>query len=141
MARVRSTARVVHEGDEAGTSETTPISEMMKCSGLVVQEEKELIPTEDIVDAEAELTIAEADCENEDEDDDGILSPSKPSHIEFVKSTVKVENLILMKKRGYFGENDDRLVHFTREEVILEPKDVKVILFKSFFRAGFGSPL
>jgi hypothetical protein len=134
MARVRSTARVVREGDEAGTSETAPISEMMKCSGLVVQEEKELIPTEDIVDAEA-------DCENEDEDDDGILSPSKPSHIEFVKSTVKVENLILMKKRGYFGENDDRLVHFTREEVILEPKDVKVILFKSFFRAGFGSPL
>jgi hypothetical protein len=82
MARVRSTARVVREGDEAGTSETAPISEMMKCSGLVVQEEKELIPTEDIVDAEA-------DCENEDEDDDGILSPSKPSHIEFVNPQLR----------------------------------------------------
>jgi hypothetical protein len=39
MARVRSTARVAREGDEAGTTETAPISEMMKRSGLVVQEE------------------------------------------------------------------------------------------------------
>jgi hypothetical protein len=40
MARVRSTARVAHEGEEAGVIETTPISEMMKRSGLVVQEER-----------------------------------------------------------------------------------------------------
>jgi hypothetical protein len=38
MARVRSTARVAREGEEAGTSETAPIAEMMKRSGLVVQE-------------------------------------------------------------------------------------------------------
>ena len=79
MARVRSTARVAREGEEAGTSETTPILEMMKRSGLVVQEEKEPIPTEDVVDVEAEPAIAEADSENED--DDGILSPKKSSHI------------------------------------------------------------
>jgi hypothetical protein len=40
MARVRSTARVAREGEEAGASETGPISGMMKHSGLVVQEER-----------------------------------------------------------------------------------------------------
>jgi hypothetical protein len=36
MARVRSTARVSREGDETEATETTPISEVMKLSGLVV---------------------------------------------------------------------------------------------------------
>ena len=67
---------------------------------MVVQEDKELIPIEDVVDAEAEPTITEANSENEDEDDDGILSPSKPNHIEFRKSAVKAKDLILMKKLG-----------------------------------------
>jgi hypothetical protein len=35
MARVRSTARVEREGDEADGSETVPISEAMQRSGLV----------------------------------------------------------------------------------------------------------
>jgi hypothetical protein len=39
MARVRSTARVSREGDEAEVTETTPISEVMRRSGLVVPEE------------------------------------------------------------------------------------------------------
>jgi hypothetical protein len=39
MPRVRSTARVSREGDETKMTETTPISEMMRRSGLVVQEE------------------------------------------------------------------------------------------------------
>jgi hypothetical protein len=37
---------------------------MMKRSGLIVQEEKEPVPTEDVVDVEAEPTTAEADSEN-----------------------------------------------------------------------------
>jgi hypothetical protein len=133
MARVRSTARVTREGKEAGTSETAPILEMMRHSGLVVQEET---IAEGVVDAEAGSTIAEADSENEDEDDDNILSPNKPSHIEFGKSIVKAKDLILMKKLVYFGETDDGLVHFGGEEVILEIKDDEVVVFKSFFRAG-----
>jgi hypothetical protein len=137
MARVRSTARVAREGDEPRTSETAPISEMMKLSGLVVQEET---VTEGAADVEAEPSIAEADCENEDEDDDIILSPRKPSHIEFGKSTVKEHDLILMKKLGYFRENDDRLVRFAGEDVIPEPKDDEAIVFKSFFRAELRSP-
>jgi hypothetical protein len=45
-----------------------------------------------------------------------------------------------MKKLGYFGENDVELVHFAREEVIPEPKENEVIVFKSFFMAGLRFP-
>jgi hypothetical protein len=38
MARVRSNARVSHEGDETEVTETAPISGVMRRSGLVVQE-------------------------------------------------------------------------------------------------------
>jgi hypothetical protein len=51
MARVRSTARVEHEGDEAEGVETVPISEAMQRSGLVTSEE---VPA-----AEAEQAAAE----------------------------------------------------------------------------------
>ena len=97
------------------------------------------VPTEDVAIAEAEPTTAEAD--NDNEDDDGILSPSKPSHIEFAKSTIKAEDLVLMKKIGYFGENDDELVRFAGEEVIPDPRDDEVVVFKSFFRVGHQFPL
>ena len=38
MARVRSTARVSCEEDDAETTETTPISEMMRRPGLMITE-------------------------------------------------------------------------------------------------------
>jgi hypothetical protein len=38
MARVRSTARVPCEGDKTEVTETAPISEVMRLSGLVMQE-------------------------------------------------------------------------------------------------------
>jgi hypothetical protein len=38
MARVRSTARVSREGDEDEVTETTPISEVMRRSRLIVSE-------------------------------------------------------------------------------------------------------
>jgi hypothetical protein len=139
MARVWSIARVTREGEEVGTSETTPILEMMRRSGLIVQDEKEIDPTKDVADDEVEPTTAEAD--SEDEDDDDILNPSKRNHIEFGKSTVTAEDLVLMKKLGYFGENDDKLVRFAGEEVIPEPKDDEVVVFRSFFRAGLRFPL
>jgi hypothetical protein len=39
MARVRSTARVTSDGEEAKGAETAPISKVMKHSGLVASEE------------------------------------------------------------------------------------------------------
>jgi hypothetical protein len=145
MARVRSTATVTREGEEAGASESAPIPEMMKRSELVIQEEKVSISTgvaiaeAQPVTAKAEPTTAEADSDNED--DDGILSPSKPSHIEFGKSMIKSEDLVLMKKLGHFGKHEDELVRFVGEEVILERRNDEVVVFKSFFRAGLRFPL
>jgi hypothetical protein len=62
--------------------------------------------------------VAEGESDNESEEDNSILSPKKRSHIEFVKSTVIAEDLVVMKKLGYFGENEDGLIRFAGEEVI-----------------------
>jgi hypothetical protein len=138
MAKVRSTARVSREGDETETTETAPISEMMRRSGLDVQEGAIAEGTSNV---EAGQAVTEVESDNESEDDDSILCPTKPSHVEFGRSTIKAEDLILMKKLGYFGENDDELIHFAREETIPEPKEDEVVIFKSFFRAGLQFPL
>jgi hypothetical protein len=80
MARVRTTARVSREGDETEATETAPISEVMRRSGLVVSEEA---IAEGTSNAEAEQIVAKGGSENKIEEDNSILSPMKPSHIEF----------------------------------------------------------
>jgi hypothetical protein len=114
MARVRSTARVSREEDEAEAIETAPISKVMRRSGLVVLEEA---GAEGTSTAEAEQIMAEGGSENEGEDNN-ILSPMKPSHIEFAKSTVMADDMVMMKKLGYFGEVESKLVRFAGEEVV-----------------------
>jgi hypothetical protein len=133
MARVRSTARVSREGDEAEVTETTPISDVMRQSGLVVSEEP---VAEGTLTAEAEQIMVVEGSGNEDEEDYTILSPEKPSHLEFGRSTVTADDMVIMKKLGYFGEAKSKLVCFAGEEVVPEPKDDEVVVFKSFFRAG-----
>ena len=39
------------------------------------------------------------------------------------------------------GQNKDGLIRFAGEEVIPEPKEDEVVVFKSFFRAGLRFPL
>jgi hypothetical protein len=51
MARVRSTGRVSREGDETEETETAPISEVMRRSGLVALED---VAAEGTSNAEAE---------------------------------------------------------------------------------------
>jgi hypothetical protein len=138
MTRVRSTSRVSREGDETEVTETVPISEMMRRSGLVVQEGA---IAEGTSNTKAEHAAAEVESDNESEEDDSILCPTKPSHVEFGKSTVKVEDLVVLKKLGNFGENEDELVCFAGEEIILEPKEDEVMVFKCFFRMGLRFPL
>jgi hypothetical protein len=87
MARVCSTTRVTHDGEEAKTAETTPISEVMKRSGLVVPED---VSDEGAPAAEAEQVGAE---EDESEDDYSVV-PSKPSHLEFGRSTVTEDDML-----------------------------------------------
>jgi hypothetical protein len=93
--------------------------------------------TEGASNVEAEQVVAEGGSE----EDNIILSSTKPNHIEFGKSTVIAEDLVVMKKLGYFGENEDELICFAGEEVISEPKEDEVVVFKSFFRAGLRFPL
>jgi hypothetical protein len=132
MARVRSIARVSREGDDAEMTEIAPILEMMRRSGLVVLEEA----VAEGETAEAEQTVVEEGSDDEIEEDNSILSPSKLSHIEFGKSTVLVEGLVMMKKLGCFWETESKLIRFAGEEVVPEPKEDEVVVFKIFFREG-----
>jgi hypothetical protein len=138
MVRVRSTARMSREGEETEITETAPISEVMKRSGLVVSEE---VTVEGASNAEAEHIVARGESDNESEEDNSILSPTKPSHIEFGKSTITEDDMVMMRKHGYFGEAKSKLVRFAGEEINPEPREDKVVVFKSLFRAGLWFPL
>jgi hypothetical protein len=104
MARVRSTARVDREGDETEATETVPISKATKRSRLVTPE--------DIPAAEAERADVE---ETDSEDDYSSAVPSKPSHLDFGKSTVSEGDLPKMLKLGYFNKEKKELIHFGEE--------------------------
>jgi hypothetical protein len=110
----------------------------MKRSGLVVLGE---VTDEGASNAEAGQTVVEGEIDNENEEDNNILNPTKPSHLEFEKSIVTEDDMTMMKKLGYFGESESKFVQFAGEEVIPEPREDEVIIFKSFFRAGLRFPL
>jgi hypothetical protein len=129
MARVRSTCRVTRDGEEAEGAKTARISKVMQRSGLVVSEDA---PT-----AEAEQVDAE---EFESEDDYSVV-PSKPSHLEFGKSTVTEGDMSKLMKLGYFSEAKKELVRFGGEEITPKPEKDEVVVFKSFFKAGLRFPL
>jgi hypothetical protein len=130
MARVRSTARVGREGDETKATETVPISEAMKRSGLVT--------SEDVPVAEAEQVDVE---ETESEDDYSSAVPSKPSHLEFGKSTISEGDLRKMLSLGYLSETKKELIRFGGEETTPKLGKDEVVIFKSFFKAGLRFPL
>jgi hypothetical protein len=137
MARVRSTARVEREGDETEASETVPISEAMQRSGLVTSEK---IPGDDAGQAVAEAEGEDAG-ETDPEDDYHLATPSKPSHLDFGKSTVSKADLSKMVKSGYFTENQKKLLRFGGEETTPKPEKDEIVIFKSFLKAGLRFPL
>jgi hypothetical protein len=63
MARVRSTARVTRDGEEAEGAETAPISKVMKRSGLVASEEAPTTEAEQADVEETELKMITAQCQ------------------------------------------------------------------------------
>jgi hypothetical protein len=129
MARVRSTARVTRDGEEAEGAETAPISEVMQQLGLVV--------SEDAPAAEAE----QVDAEEFEYEDDYSVVPTKPSHLEFGKSTVTEGDMSKLMNLGYFSEAKKELVRFDGEEITPKPGKDEVVVFKSFFKAGLRFPL
>jgi hypothetical protein len=138
MTRVRSTASTAHEGEETEATETTPISEVMRQSGLVVTEGAidEGVPT-----TEAEQADIEEENIDEEEEDYNTLIPLKPSHLDYEKSTVSEADVPMMMKLGYFREAEKKLIRFAGEETTPKPKDDEVVVFKSFFRARLRFPL
>jgi hypothetical protein len=144
MAILRSTARVEREGDEVEGAETVPISEAMQRSGLVTSERIPTVETEQAA-AETEQAAAEAergDIEEADSDDDyHIAVPSKPSHLDFGKSTISKTDFSKMVKSGYFRENEKNLVRFGGEETTPKPEKDEIVIFKSFLKAGLRFPL
>jgi hypothetical protein len=138
MARVRSIARVTHDGEEAEATETATISEVMRQSRLVVTEGAfdEGAPA-----AEAEQADIEEGDADEEEIDYNTVMPSKPSHLDFGKSTVSEADMPLMIKLGYFGEAEKKLIRFGGEETTPKPESDEVVVFRSFFKAGLRFPL
>jgi hypothetical protein len=138
MARVRSTARITRDGEETEATETAPISEVMRRSGLVV--------TEGASDEGAPATKTEqADIKEgdtgEEEIDYNTAMPSKPSHLDFGKSTVSEADMPMMTKLGYFGKAENKLIRFGGEETIPKLENDEVVVFKSFFKARLRFPL
>jgi hypothetical protein len=129
---------VSREGEETEVTDTTPISKVMKQSGLVVTEgtTDEGTPAD-----EAEQAAIEEENADEEEEDYNILIPSKPSHLDFEKSTVSEADMPMMMKLGYFRETERKLIRFAGEETTPALKDDEVVVFKSFFRAGMRFPL
>jgi hypothetical protein len=139
MARVRSTTRVSREGEETEATETAPISEVMRQSRLVVTEGAINEGTSGVEAEQAD--IEEEENVDEEEEDYSTMIPSKPSHLDFEKSTISEADVPMMMKLGYFREAERKLIRFAGEETTLMPKDDEVIVFKSFFRAGLRFPL
>jgi hypothetical protein len=138
MARVCSTARVTRDREETEATGTAPISEVMKQLGLVVTEGA---TDEGTPAAEAEQADIEEDDVDEEEEDYNTLMPSKPSHLDFGKSTISEADMPMMIKLGYFGEAEKKLIRFAREETTPTPENDEVVVFRSFFRAGLRFPL
>lgn len=58
-----------------------------------------------------------------DQEDPNILRPNELSHIEFGESIVKLEDLDVLKRLGYIGDNEDDMIRFDGGETILELKN------------------
>ena len=105
MARVRLTTRITRDGEEAEAAETAPISEVMRQSGLVVTEGASV---KGAPAAKAEQADIEEGDAGEEEIDYNTIMPSKPSHLDFGKSTVSEDDMPMMIKA--------RLLQRSREE-------------------------
>jgi hypothetical protein len=100
----------------------------MERSGLVVTEGA---IDEGTPDAEAEQAVAEEENVDEVEEDYSILIRTKPSHLDFEKSTMSKDDMPMMMKLGYFGETKRKLVRFAGEETTPAPKNDEVVVLRA----------
>jgi hypothetical protein len=117
-------------------TKTSPISEVMRQSGLVVSEEP---VTEGTLTAEAEgITVGEGSG-NEDEEDYTILIPEKPSHLDFGKSTMTTYDMVIMK--NWITLEKPRAISFIllAKKWFQNRRMMKLLCLKAFSGRGFGS--
>jgi hypothetical protein len=124
MARVRSTARVDREGDETEATETVPISEAMRRSGLATSEDT------------SAAEVKQADVEEDEFEDEYGATPSKPNHLEFGKSTITEGDMAKLLKLGYFSEDKRGLIRFGRDEVTPKPEKDEVVILRASSKQG-----
>jgi hypothetical protein len=91
-----------------------------------------VVADEGASNAEAEQTVVEGEDVVESEEDYNILIPTKPSHLDFEKSTVNEDDMPMMMKLGFFGEAESKLIRFAGEETIQSRRKMKL----SFSRAS-----
>jgi hypothetical protein len=97
---------------------------------------------EDISDEGALATEAEqVGAEEGESEGDYSALPSKPSHLEFGRSTITEDDMPKLMELGYFSEAKKKLIRFGGEEITPKPEKDEVVVFKSFFKAGLRFPL
>jgi hypothetical protein len=57
--------------------------------------------------------------------------PTKPSHLDFEKSTLSEDDMPMMMKLGYFGEAESKLVQFAGQETTPTPKNDEVVVLRA----------
>jgi hypothetical protein len=75
--------------------------------------------------AKAEQADIEEGDAGEEEIDYNTVMPSKPSHLDFGKSTVSEADMPMMIKLGYFGEVEKKLIRFGGKKPLRSQKMMK----------------
>jgi hypothetical protein len=73
------------------------------------------------------------------EEDSTIICPTKPSHVDFGKSKIKGGNIEVLNRFGYINNID--WARLGVDDLVPKPKEDKVVVFRSFLKAGLRFPL
>jgi hypothetical protein len=100
---------------------------------------EDLTGAREAVACQAEATTVDPfeDCADIDiEEDSTIIRPTKPSHVDFGKSKTKDGNIDVLNRFGYID-----WVRLGGKDLVPEPKEDKVVVFRSFLKVGLIFPL
>lgn len=100
---------------------------------LISEAKKAIVESKASEKGDDALEDSGSEAEVSNNKDDGVLRPSKVSHIEFGQSTVRPEDLDVLKRLGYIGEKEDDMIILAGDETIPEPKNIEIVVFRSFF--------
>jgi hypothetical protein len=128
MARIRSTAKMTTPTSSEAAQRDKDAPDTVKMRAIM--------PISEAMKATAEMEVTEEEDVLEEnisevEEVDNDLWLTKPSYIDIGESTVEPNDFDVMKKLGYVDEKDG--VHIASSETTLQPKNDKIIVFRSLF--------